>query len=118
MTGRLGRHELVFEAVGRPETWRAAVEATAPGGVVVLVGGCPLGSDASLPAARLHYDELDVRGTFHHSTAEVDAALRALADGVLDWQALAGDTIGLEQLPAALAAARGRSLKWVVDPRL
>jgi L-iditol 2-dehydrogenase len=118
VTHQLGRHELVFEAVGRPETWRAAVEATEPGGVVVLVGGCPLGSDASFPAARLHYDELDVRGTFHHSSEEVDAALRALADGVLDWQALTGETIGLEQLPAALAKPRGPSLKWVVDPRV
>jgi L-iditol 2-dehydrogenase len=114
----LDRHQLVFEAVGRPETWRAAADAAAPGGVVVLVGGCPLGSDAILSAGRLHYDELDVRGTFHHSRDEVDAALRALADGVVDWRALAGDTIGLDQLPAALAAPRGRSVKWVVDPRL
>src|SRR3954451_10932662 len=34
----LGRHELVFEAVCRPEACRAAVEAAAPGGTVVLVG--------------------------------------------------------------------------------
>jgi L-iditol 2-dehydrogenase len=114
----LDRHQLVFEAVGHPETWRAAVDATAPGGIVVLVGGCPLGSDVSLPAARLHYDELDVRGTFHHSRDEVDAALTALADGVVDWRALAGETIGLEGLPAALAAPRGAAIKWIVDPRL
>jgi L-iditol 2-dehydrogenase len=114
----LRRHELVFEAVGRPDTWRAAVGAAAPGGTVVLVGGCPLGTDASLPAARLHYDELELRGTFHHSRAEVDEALRALADGVVDWRALAGETISLERLPEALAAPPASALKWVVDPRL
>lgn len=115
----LGSHELVFEAVGRPETWQAAVRATSPGGVVVFVGGCPLGSDVTLPTAPIHYDELELRGTFHHSAAEVDEALAVLADGRLDWRALAGETITLEQLPAALAAPNdGPARKWVVDPRL
>jgi L-iditol 2-dehydrogenase len=115
---QLSSHQLVFEAVGRPETWRAAVDAAAPGGVVVLVGGCPVGAEACFDAARLHYDELELRGTFHHSRAEVDAALRALADGVVDWRVLAGDTISLARLPEALAAPPGRAVKWVVDPRL
>src|SRR3954466_9436822 len=51
---RLGRHARVFEAVGRPEAWRAAVEAAAPGGTVVLVGGCPGGTDVALPTGPLH----------------------------------------------------------------
>ena len=46
------QHELVFEAVGRPETWRAAAAAAAPGGVVVLVGGCPSGTEVTLRPAR------------------------------------------------------------------
>jgi L-iditol 2-dehydrogenase len=115
----LGRHELVFEAVGRPETWRAAVEAAAPGGVVVLVGGCPGGADVTLPATRIHYDELDLRGTFHHSREEVDRALETLASGSFDWRVLQGETIALERLPGVLAApVGGRAAKWVVDPRL
>jgi hypothetical protein len=40
------------------------------------VGGCPAGTDVSFPAAPIHYDELELRGTFHHSPAEVDEALR------------------------------------------
>jgi L-iditol 2-dehydrogenase len=114
----LGSHELVFEAVGRPETWRAAVLAAAPGGVVVFVGGCPFGTDVMLPTAPIHYDELELRGTFHHSYAEVDEALAVLADGRVDWRELAGETITLERLPAALAAPNdGPARKWVVDPR-
>src|SRR3954470_10023981 len=45
----LDRQPLVFEAVGRPEAWRAAVDAAAPGATVVLVGGCPRGSGGALP---------------------------------------------------------------------
>jgi L-iditol 2-dehydrogenase len=115
---QVGGHELVFEAVGRPEAWRAAVDAAVPGGVVVLVGGCPRGTEVSFSTAPIHYDELDLRGSFHHSPDEVDHALGALAAGEIAWEQLLGETISLEQLPRALAApAGGPARKWVVDPR-
>ncbi len=110
-------HELVMEAVGRPEAWRAAIEAATPGATVVLVGGCPSGSEVTLPAAPLHYAELDVRGAFHHAPTEVDAALTLLAAGDVDWRALAGPTIGLDGLrEALLRPTSGEARKLVVDP--
>jgi len=110
-------YELVLEAVGRPEAWRAAIEAAAPGATVMLVGGCPSGSDVTLRAAPLHYAELDVRGAFHHTPAEVDHALALLAAGDVDWRALAGPTIGLDELhEALLRPSHGEARKLVVDP--
>ena len=108
--------DVVFEAVGRPEAWRAAVDACAPGGTVVFVGGCATGSHAALPTRPLHYDELDLRGAFHHSPAEVDRALALLAEGALDWRALAAGPIGLDELAAALAERGGPARKWIVVP--
>jgi len=116
---QLGRHELVLEAVGRPAAWRAAIAAAAPGATVVLVGGCPAGCAVSLPAAPLHYAELDVRGAFHHQPAEVDRALELLAIGAVDWRALAGDRIGLDELAEALVRpSAGEARKLIVDPRM
>jgi L-iditol 2-dehydrogenase len=116
---RLGRHELVMEAVGRPQSWRAAIEAARPGGTVVLVGGCPSGCEVALPSGPLHYGELDVRGAFHHTPAEVDRALALLAAGDIDWRGFAGTTIGLDELHDALRRpASGEARKLVVDPRL
>jgi L-iditol 2-dehydrogenase len=112
----VGDRDVVFEAVGRPDAWRAAVEACAPGGTVVFVGGCASGSHAPLPTHPLHYDELDLRGAFHHSPQEVDRALALLAGGVVDWRALAAGPIGLDELPAALAERGGPARKWVVLP--
>ena len=110
-------HDLVFEAVGRVEAWQAAVAAAAPGATVVLVGGCPSGSEVALSTGPLHYDELDVRGAFHHSRAEVDRALALLASGAVDWRALAGETVGLDDLGAALRRpTAGEARKLVVDP--
>jgi L-iditol 2-dehydrogenase len=112
-----GGHDLVFEAVGRPEAWRAAVAGVAPGATVVLVGGCRGGTEVAFPTGPLHYDELDVRGAFHHGRAEVDRALELLATGAVDWRALAGETIGLDDLAAALRRpAAGEARKLVVDP--
>ena len=117
-TERLATHSLVFEAVGRPGAWLGAIEAAAPGALVVLVGGCPPGNEVALPADRVHYEELDLRGSFHHSRDEVDRALALLGDGTVDWRPLAGETIGLDDLPRALASPPGgRAQKWVVDPR-
>ena len=115
---QLKSHDLVFEAVGRPEAWRAAVEAAAPGGVVVLVGGCPMGTEAKLPADPIHYAELELRGSFHHSREEVQRSLEALGSGQLRLESLLGETISLEQLPRALASPiAGPARKFVVDPR-
>jgi len=113
----LTRHELVFEAVGRPEAWRAAAAAAAPGGVVVLVGGCPPGSEVTLDPGPLHYEELELRGTFHHAPADVEEALEALAGGAVPWRMLLGQTVSLEELPDALRGPTGGpAKKWVVDP--
>jgi L-iditol 2-dehydrogenase len=67
----------------------------------------------------LHYEELELRGTFHHSPADVDRALIALADGTVPWRTLLGETISLAELPSALEAPTGGpAKKWVVDPRV
>jgi L-iditol 2-dehydrogenase len=107
---------VVFECVGRPDAWRSAVELAAPGGTVVFVGGCAAGTDVNLPTGPLHYDELDLRGAFHHSRAERDRALGLLASG-LAWQTWASEPIGLDDLETALAASPGGpARKWVVRP--
>jgi L-iditol 2-dehydrogenase len=114
----LGSHDLVFEAVGRVDAWEQAFAATRPGGTVVLVGGCPSGTTVELPTGPLHYDEVDVRGAFHHTRTEVDQAIALLAAGDVEWRAFAGATVGLEQLADALRApTAGEARKLVVDPR-
>ncbi|QEC50204.1 zinc-binding dehydrogenase [Baekduia soli] len=114
----IGDVPLVFEAVGRPEAWHTAVSMVATGGTVVLVGGCPAG-DVALPGARLHYEEVDVHGAFHHTPAEVDEALALLSNGAVDHAAFAGATVGLDGLATALTSASepgAAARKLVVQP--
>lgn len=112
-----GAFDAVVEAVGRPEAWRQAIAAAAPAGRVVFAGGCSPGSEVPVPTATLHYDEVDLRGAFHHSAAEYREAVTLLAGGAFDWRALTGPEVGLEGLADALRAdGPVRPLKLVVRP--
>lgn len=110
----------VFEAVGRPEAWEVAVQMARPGGIVNLFGGCTKGSKVSFPTFRLHYDEVRVQGTYHHTPRYIAEALEMLAQGETPWAHLCGPRIGLQDLPTALggsAAGRDASLlKYLVVP--
>ena len=60
---------LVIEAVGRPEAWELAVAMAAPGGTVNLFGGCARDSTFTVPTVRVHYEEVALIGTYHHTPA-------------------------------------------------
>ena len=95
--------DVVVEAIGRPETWRAAVQAAAPGGRVLLFGGPPRGTTLPLDAERFHYEELLLLSSFHHTPYHLAEALKLLAGGLLDPGLLIEETIPLAELGALLA---------------
>jgi L-iditol 2-dehydrogenase len=111
--------EVVVEAVGRPETSEAAVRAVRKGGLVNLFAGCPAGTRIAVDAQRLHYHELTITSTFHHTPQGVREALRLIAEGRIDASALITAEAPLERLPEVLGAlARGgKGLKTAILPR-
>lgn len=94
--------DAVVEAVGRPEAWTQALALVRPGGRVVVFGGCPAGTTVPLDTHRLHYDELTVRGVFHHTPEAIRAALMLLADGVVRPDLLITEEAPLARLPEIL----------------
>src|SRR5262249_56067204 len=70
--------DVVIEAAGTEEAWRDALALVRPGGTVVFFGGLPRGTEVGVDTYRLHYEELTVRGTFHHTPSTVRAALAFL----------------------------------------
>ena len=106
--------DLVVEAAGSAETSEAALELAGKGGRVLLFGGCA--SDVRVPVspARLHYDEIALLSSFHHTPRHVAAALRALADGVVSVDPLLEDPVGLDGVGAALEAMCERRIRGKV----
>ena len=102
----LGAH-LVVEAVGRTAAWRMAVALARPGGEVVLHGGCPAGSRVALPTGPIHYSELTLRGSYHHTPAAFREALAVLAADTSLVRDMLHEPIGLADVAGVLRTSRG-----------
>ncbi len=95
--------DVVIEAIGQPDTWRAAVQIARRGGEVVLYGGCPPGSDVSLPTEPLHYGALRISGVYHHTPAAVREALDLLVHPAVPLAELVGAPVGLAEVAGVLS---------------
>jgi L-iditol 2-dehydrogenase len=108
--------DVVIEAVGSDAAWSDAVELVRPGGTVVMFGGLPRDARPPVDAYRLHYEELTVRGSFHHTPATVRAALGFLGSGAYPWDRLVTHRVLLDELPALFADPPRDLLKAAVIP--
>ena len=108
--------DVVFEAAGSDTAWIDAVELVRPGGTVVMFGGLPRDARPPIDAYRLHYEELTVRGSFHHSPSTVRAALGFLASGAYPWERLVTHRVLLDDLPMLFADPPRDLLKAAVVP--
>jgi L-iditol 2-dehydrogenase len=106
--------DVVIEAAGTEQAWSDAVALVRPGGTVVMFGGLPRAVRPPVDAYRVHYEELTVRGSFHHTPQTVRAALVFLASGAYPWARLVTHRISLEGLPALFAAPPDDLLKAAV----
>jgi L-iditol 2-dehydrogenase len=104
--------DIVIEAVGTEQAWRDALELVRPGGTVVFFGGRELAVDTF----RLHYEELTLRGSFHHTPRHVRAALAFLASGAYPWERLVTHQVGLEGVAPLFADPPAELLKAAVVP--
>jgi L-iditol 2-dehydrogenase len=73
--------DIAIEAVGLPEAWEEAVEMVRKGGTVNFFGGCAVGTHVSLDTNRIHYSDITLRATFHHTPAICRKALDLIAGG-------------------------------------
>jgi L-iditol 2-dehydrogenase len=73
--------DIAIEAVGVPEAWEEAVEMVRKGGTVNFFGGCAIGTRVNLDTNRIHYSNITLRATFHHTPAICQKALDLIASG-------------------------------------
>jgi L-iditol 2-dehydrogenase len=72
--------DIVIEAVGRPQAWQWAVDMVRKGGTVNFFGGCASGTKVELDTQRLHYSQITLKATFHHTPAIVRRAFALLTE--------------------------------------
>ncbi len=95
--------DIVIEAAGSVEAWKLALGLVRPGGTVLAFGGLPREAVVEVDAFRIHYQEVTLRGAFHHTPRHVRAALAFLGSGAYPFERLVTHQIGLEGVARLLA---------------
>jgi L-iditol 2-dehydrogenase len=119
--GELGEavFDVVFEAVGKPSAWESATRLVRKGGRVNLFGGCPGGTSVSLDTGLIHYSNLTLLASFHHTPSAIRRALELIESGVIRAADFVDGRAALDELPELLRsmAAGNRAVKTLIDTR-
>ena len=91
--------DLVFEAVATPEAWQWAVQMVRKGGVVNWFGGPPAGTEVKLDTNLIHYSDLTLKASFHHTPATVRRAFAMIESGRFNADAFLTGTASLDDVP-------------------
>ena len=108
--------DAVIEAVGQPETWEAAVHLVRKGGTVNFFGGCPSGTSVSLDTKLIHYSNLTLLASFHHTPRAIRRALEFIEAGVIRAVDFVDGECPLTQLPELFKsmAAGNHAIKTLI----
>lgn len=112
-----GRFDVVIEAVGKAETWEAAVRLVRKGGTVNFFGGCPAGSSIHLDTGLVHYSNLTLLASFHHTPESIRKALAHIESGVIRAADFIDGECPLSALPELFKsmAAGNRAVKTLIN---
>lgn len=73
--------DVAIEAVATPATWEWAVAMVRTGGLVNFFGGPPSGTVVGLDTNRLHYGDITLKASFHHTPATCRTAFGLVTSG-------------------------------------
>jgi L-iditol 2-dehydrogenase len=113
--------DIVIEAVAVPATWEWAVDMVRKGGVVNFFGGPPSGTKVKLDTNRLHYGDITLKASFHHTPATCRTAFDLVTSGRFKCAEYITGRAGLEEVPSVFAGmmhrnGSARDIKTAVFP--
>jgi L-iditol 2-dehydrogenase len=100
--------DIVIEAVAAPVTWEWAVDMVRKGGVVNFFGGPPSGTKVQLDTNRLHYGDITLKASFHHTPATCRTAFKLVTSGRFKCAEYITGRVGLEEVPEVFARMMNR----------
>ena len=108
--------DVVIEAAGAVAAWERALELVRPGGTVLAFGGLPRDAHVQVDAYRIHYEEVRLVGSFHHTPRHFRAALAFLASGAYPFERLVTHEVGLDGVAGLFDDPPREYLKAAVRP--
>ena len=101
--------DVVIEAVASPRTWEWAVGMVRKGGMVNFFGGPPSGTVVALDTNLLHYGDITLKASFHHTPATTRTAFDLIASGRFQSSQFVTGTASLAEVPQLFRAMLTRS---------
>ena len=109
LTGDGRGADVVIEAVATPATWEQAVGMVRKGGTVNFFGGPPSGTVVALDTNRLHYGDIKLMASFHHTPSACAAAFALVCDPAFKAAEFITRKATLGEVPAIFARMVTRS---------
>ncbi|MEM4281433.1 MAG: alcohol dehydrogenase catalytic domain-containing protein [Candidatus Caldarchaeum sp.] len=107
--------DVVVEAVGLPETWELTQKLVRKGGSILLFGGPPKGTKFSADTYTIHYGEVRVQGSFHHTPQDVFTTLRLIGSKRLPLKRLITGRAELKDIVTVFDALKqGKEIKVAI----
>ncbi len=109
--------DAVIEAVGHPATWESSVQLVRKGGTVNFFGGCPSGTTVTLDTTLIHYSNLTLLASFHHTPHTIRRALEFIEQGVICADDFVDGECPLSRLPELFKSMvnGNRVVKTLID---
>lgn len=108
--------DVAIECVGLIEMWEKMFSLTRKGGYVHFFGGCASDSKVCLDTRRLHYDEVKIISSFHHTPQYFREALDLIASGKVQVEKLITKRLDMKQAKQAIEMHRdGEAIKILLE---
>jgi len=109
--------DAVIECIGIVGIWEKSIDFVRRGGLLMLFGGCPAGTQVAFDTKRLHYDQITLLSPFHFGTEAVRTARNWLLDKSMDLSALiSGNRLLSQGLQVFEDLKNGLGIKYVFTP--
>jgi len=111
--------DVMIECIGQPVWWEKAIACLRKGGVVNLFGGCPSNTAIEVNTERLHYSELTLKASFHHTPKHIRESLELIATGRINTDLFISGEKPLNELPFLfdeMANRLNQSIKMAIIP--
>lgn len=108
--------DVAIECVGLPSMWEKMFSLVRKGGYVHFFGGCASGSTVSLDTRRLHYDEVKIISSFHHTPQYFRRALELISNGEIEVDKLITKRMDMKYAKRAIEMHRdGEAIKILLE---
>jgi len=108
--------DVAIECVGLPEIWEKMFSLVRKGGHIHFFGGCASGTNVSFDTKRLHYDEVNIISSFHHTPKYFREALELISSGKLDVEKLITKKMDMKYAKKAIEMHRdGEAIKVLLE---